>query len=317
MQLEDVSLFGRRLFWNARKGEVESAGSIQLPFGAINKVGNLRFDLDGRDSEIRSLVVSRPPNGDHVILYPIPTFVRELSTAGFGRFKVNVFVITAHHERSQALQVIERCHYLEPPLRGMIVACKFIDQNTQREIRKKARATDFIDPWSEAWHDKPGGIVGCAVLDTLYHGNPLGRREIPEISKTDLRSLLRTVGAEELIWSQISRVKLLERFRISWASRFAVDAPYRGLGLSTLMAELLLVIAQRNRYPPAKYVEVVTTVKKEDLSERGGPKDFLIRAGYTLTSQTRPSDPIYSYDAETGSRLTRSTAKKLYYYAKT
>jgi hypothetical protein len=234
MQLEDVSLFGRRLFWNARKGEVESAGSIQLPFGAINKVGNLRFDLDGPDSEIRRLVVSRPPNGDHVILYPIPTFVRELSTAGFGRFKVNVFVITAHHERSQALQVIERCHYLEPPLRGMIVACKFVDQNTQREIRKKARATDFIDPWSEAWHDKPGGIVGCAVLDTLYHGNPLGRREIPEISKTDLRSLLRSAGADELIWSQISRVKLLERFRISWASRFAVDAPYRGLGLSTL-----------------------------------------------------------------------------------
>jgi GNAT superfamily N-acetyltransferase len=63
----------------------------------------------------------------------------------------------------------------------------------------------------------------------MFHGNPKGRIKIAE-----------QVGATELLrgtWHKKDRRKVIEKLGVAWASRFAVDAPYRGQGVGQLLAK--------------------------------------------------------------------------------
>ena len=221
---------------------------------------------------------------------------------------MNVWLVTSDLDRLKAQQVISRSHYLVAPQRGYILACGFSNVGVQNRIRAAARRQHrrSPDPWSSAWTEDAGGIVACATLDTLTHGNPCLRAAF-------------AVGEIGPRWRTLHRGTLVERLRLAWASRFAVDAPYRGIGLGTLLAEQLKVIAARYRELPARYVEVITTHRQEAadalLADQAGKHDFLVNAGYVRVGALRRSAKLGVLNSCTGIRELRP-ARKLYYYAK-
>lgn len=205
-------------------------------------------------------------------------------------------------ERSQALQVIEREHYLIAPVRGMQLICSFTDKKDEKTIRKWGfdrlrKASREIDPAVE--YKKPGQVVGVAVLDTLYHGNPKdGRSEFAN-------NVLRTTK-----WREWPRNKIVQKLRLSWGSRFAIDAPFQGLGIGTLLAKQLKTVARHYRMPAADFLEVITTEPKD----RGArDHNFLLQAGYHLSSKPMKSGRLRQLNFKTGDYDEISAVKRYYF----
>lgn len=152
-------------------------------------------------------------------------------------------------------------------------------------------------------------MIGVGVADWLYHGIPNGRREIAEKFRED--AVLHQ-------WDQMTRAELVHGLGVAWGARFAVDAPYRSVGVGTLLADELATVVARHRVPRAKYIEVITTLPRDRAEQllKTGSDDFLTRAGYARVDGMRPSSRQLSMNPETGDRDTLVRAQKLYYYRK-
>ena len=106
----------------------------------------------------------------------------------------------------------------------------------------------------------------------------------------------------------MKRDEILEKMRIAWASRFAVDLPYQGLGLGTVLATHLKKVARYYHAPSADFLEVITTTVKE--SPLPVAKDFLIRADYRKLEAPMRSGSLMVMD-ESGYRVPKPVIKKL------
>src|ERR1035437_7549781 len=108
----------------------------------------------------------------------------------------------------------------------------------------------------------------------------------------------------------MKRDEILKKMRIAWASRFAVDLPYQGLGLGTVLATHLKKVARFYHAPSADFLEAITTTIKE--TPLPVVKDFLIRAGYRKLETTMKSGSLMVMD-ESGYRVPKSAIKNYYY----
>jgi GNAT superfamily N-acetyltransferase len=194
-------------------------------------------------------------------------------------------------------------------------------------IEDEPRLPHTYERESDAWRCPPERMVGCAVLDTLWHGNPDGRlkllRDLEEKEDSTAKFLLER-------WKHLDRRTIVHSLQLAWASRFAVDAPYHKLGLARLLAHHLVEVARTQRVPRPNFVEVITTqpaiskpkenvTTEPDVSEMKDElnDDFLLAAQYVLDPDLHDSDPQFVVEGASnvpGSVIERPM-KKLYYYA--
>jgi hypothetical protein len=311
-ELKNVNiLYGRFLFYEKIEKEDALPNPIQIPFGSVagRKGKGHKFFLRLRDTNELALVAIPDNSADNEIqILPKYSWQGNIDSNIFGKVGIKVQELHEDVERVRAMGIVLRSHYLNAPTRGLILGCWFTNTEQQKEIRKYSHNKMYNDQWSDSWQEPMGNMVGCAVLDTLYHGIPSGRRKIAE--KEGLKDLLKN-------WKEADRVGIINQLKVAWASRFAIDAPYRSIGLGELLAHHLAHVAYAHRLPRAKYVEVITTEPLEQVQNRlkQPTSSFLVRAGYTLNSELYHSRKMPVPDA-TGNRQLQS-ARKLYYFIKT
>jgi hypothetical protein len=114
--------------------------------------------------------------------------------------EMRLWTVVTDLDRLRSREVIQREHYLSDPGQGMILACAFVDNGVQRNARKIA-ARRNVDTYKISWHLPAGGIVGCAIVGTMWHGNP---RDGRQLIATNLG-----VGNEWLSWK---RPEIIQNF---------------------------------------------------------------------------------------------------------
>lgn len=286
-------------------GNGSETETIRLPFGVGITPDDYHFQK--RNAKTGNWEVRAQLNGDerserYTILkpgYEATDHIKDPDTGS--KVLINLWVVYSDRDRLGSRQVIQRVHYLADNGRGLIVACKFSDPQEQLEIRKHARRRKGADLEDISWVLPLGGIVGCGVIDTLWHGNPINGRAL----------IAEKLGFKGDKWKSWSRSETVERMRVAWASRFAVDAPYQGLGLGTAIARHLKKIARLYRAPTADFLEVITTVVKDQDSVAS--RDFLTEAGYTRLAADMKSRTVMVMDKETGYAVPKSAVKRYYY----
>jgi GNAT superfamily N-acetyltransferase len=282
--------------------------TVWLPFGVGVNAKDYRFERYAEPKgtfEIRAYPKRHAENEAYVVISPSFSTTDSLRDPSTGKkLSIRLWVVYTDADRLGALQVAQRVHYLSGTDRGMILVCAFAEPQQQVELRRRAhrgRATGLNSDLS--WHLPPGGIVGCAVLDTLWHGVPLqGRALIAE--RLGLRR-----G-----WRAWDRPQIINEMRVAWASRFAVDAPYRGLGMGKKLAMHLKTVARAYRAPRADFLEVITTSLRHSAGANDERGDFLCEAGYVKLKETMKSGCLLEMDPATGCRMPKP-AVKYYYYA--
>ncbi|GMV04421.1 MAG: hypothetical protein AMXMBFR53_07010 [Gemmatimonadota bacterium] len=280
---------------------------LLLPFGSIPRsLDGVRVKVaDGPDGVSVSFRESHRSAGIQVL----PTYRKtRAALAADRKVEMEFWVLREDRERARAYQVILRSHYLNVPQRGFFLGCRLVHAKDEQYIREKA-GDARPDPWSPAWHEPTGRMIGVAVADWLYHGVPTGRRHLAE-----------RFGEKAVLdhWDDMSRSELVRDLRVTWGARFAVEAPYRSIGIGTLLAEELATAVAHHRLPQARYIEVITTLPSERAEHlvTTGSGDFLTRAGYFRVEDSRPSARQLRMNPTTGDRETLVTARKLYYYRK-
>src|SRR5262249_35934796 len=136
----------------------------------------------GSISEIRAY----PKGGKHSCLHTIlaPSYhaldwIRDPRTGK--KLLLKLWCVQSDLDHFAARQVIQPLHYLSDNGRGMILACAFQNPTAQLAIRKRARRPPVHARGLDvSWLLPAGGIIACAVLDTLTHGNPAGRSQIAD-----------------------------------------------------------------------------------------------------------------------------------------
>jgi hypothetical protein len=250
--------------------------------------------------------------------------------------ELEFFVIDSDAQRIEASEIILRSHYLDIPKNGLFLGCRFKDKEIQETLLRDS-SRNRADPWSEVWSEGPKDIVGCAVLSTLLHGVPRGRKEVArKLEREDMLEEIEKVikGKKEKVieWKKLTRAQIVEQLQIAWISRVAVDAPYRNLrsdshpGLGPHIVRHLTEVALLHHVPSPKVVEVMRYKRADKAKEliakaKEGKSvdDFLVEAGYTLVTdgellnEYHPKKLLES-DPITGDKKHLDVAQMLYYY---
>lgn len=302
LKTNDVRIVRRQLQF--RDSSMGAAELVRLPFGAGINAQDYRFRRQqvGRTWEIRAYPKGQS-SGHYTILAPsyyAHHWIKDPQTGS--KLGLKLWTVQSDLDHLASRQVIQRVHYLSDSGRGMILACAFEDPDAQVAVRKRAQRPPIsvkrLDP---SWLLPAGGIIGCAVLDTLLHGNPIAGR-------SEIASALHWPKT----WTGWSRSEIVRKMRVAWGSRFAVDRPYQALGIGTVLAKHLKKVARRYRAPSADFLEVITTRSKDD--EASEKRDSLIQAGYVRMFDKMESNSMMVMNLSTGYREPKS-AVKYYYFA--
>ncbi|WP_373235260.1 hypothetical protein, partial [Mycobacterium marinum] len=128
----------------------------------------------------------------------------------------------------QAQALLRRSHPRGAPFAGIVVTARFANTAEQENVRcASAKRMPQADPWSPAWGEAGGSIVGAITVSRLFHGAPNGRKAIAE-----------ALGIE-LPTGEDARKKTVEQLGLVWVSRVAVDAPYRHSEIGTQLLRTL------------------------------------------------------------------------------
>jgi hypothetical protein len=294
----------RRQLWFAI-GNSDETQTIRLPFGSGITVGDYRFAkkiLSTSNYQIQARRNADEKSGRYTILFPgyeARDFIKDPDTGS--KISIRLWVVDSERDRLAPRQVIERVHYLADSGRGMFLGCSFSDREEQLNLRKGAQKNRNRDPEDISWMLALGGVVGCGVIDTLWHGNPISGRAL-------IAEELKLKGNK---WKNWSRRDVIEHMRVAWGSRFAIDMPYQGLGLGTVIAKHLKRVARLYHAPSADFLEVITTTAKGQPSKTR--HDFLQRAGYTQLPTDLKSGSLMVMDKDTGYTIPRPAVKHYYY----
>jgi GNAT superfamily N-acetyltransferase len=312
----DVELLRPRLRQGMLVYELEDGGSANEPV----PVGVGRYLDLGRAAGAWTVVrrgselIARPVDGSGSALdHPWRAAQAEISLSTnpwvvatpCGRMRFWVTADDVSYVRAR--QLLERSHPHRAPNSGIVLCCAFANEDDQIDLRRRMRRQTHEDPWSAAWQEAPGGVVGCLVMSRLFHGNPKGRAAIAADARLPLRVLSRP------------RNRVVADLGVAWISRIAVDAPYRGNAIGTALVSQALAMAITHAPWFPRYVEVirtVTTATHTTPNASGSKRDFLQKAGYTAyTSVTPRADPWRPYKVD-GSRGDPVPSKQIYYWAR-
>jgi GNAT superfamily N-acetyltransferase len=163
------------------------------------------------------------------------------------REKYDIFIVNSDKDKLDCQSLILHEHYLQPPNKGMFIACRF----------KK-------------------DIIGCCIIDELVHGNPRARLYVsPEITNAN--------GWTREKWRDLDRSEVRKSLNLCWLSRIVVSKKYRRQGVGTKMVESLPSIL--SSYHPLKpnYIEVITTHEKEGNTSYSPPENnnIFCKSGYS------------------------------------
>src|ERR1700752_2558739 len=216
--------------------EVKLSNPIQIPFGSVSQTGNYKFYVKIGDLKSPKLFAVANGNAkEEIQIFPAYKWVGKLKTTKFGALDVEVRQLINDIDRRRAMQLIMRAHYLNPPLKGLFLGCWLTNPEQVRKVRA-AGNNRKKNSWSDAWTEpinKDGHMVGCAVLDTLYQGLPNGRKIIVKHQK--LSNVLDNSDQWISPKDEKLRSRIIDLLGIAWASRFAVNEPYQGLQIGTLL----------------------------------------------------------------------------------
>jgi len=276
-----------------------------IPFGSISLASEYNYSLKVKNNELEFLLAT-PKNGSKnssVKILPNYKDTVSLNIIGFGSVDLELWLVKEEIDKIRASEIILRSHYLSVPSRGLILGCRFLNLEQQKQLLYYSSQTDKKDKWSPAWRDVSGSMIACAVLDTLFHGIPKGRHKLVENEGI------------KIDWNA-SRREIVEQIKIGWVSRVAVEAPYRNFGFGSLLTKYLRTVAKKYRVPSANYLEVITTLNTEKAKEKlnNTSRDFLKEAGYTRINELYNSSRTLQSNYKGEKMLV--PAKKLYYYSK-
>lgn len=303
-------------------GDQATPQIVRVPFGV--RISSKTHRIVRKRREGGDAVIAEPKsNGHEIQISPLPQRTVTVRPPGLVRgANVQLTVATTDMELLQAQEVVARSHYLHAPHRGIFIIARFENPEDQARLRELAAQPDsaqggneVLDAWSSAWTDVPGRAVGVAVLDRLMHGNPLLRREIAV--QVGLQHWWDAVVAAPV---KGLRSRIVHRLGLAWCSRFAIDAPYRNLGLGAHLAEFAQTVAKALMRPEPRFLEVITTVPRPDhaRAESADAKrdsDFLKTAGYTLVGEMQRSKALLTMDPTDGIRRPQPGVGR-YYFAK-
>lgn len=263
-----------------------------LPFGSGIDVRSCSFEIENNGGTPAIYARSTTLDSPRIQIFPPYQRRERVKAAKTGApVTLQFWIVQTDLDRLRARQLIEREHYLMPTNRGLILACG-VENNSLQAVRPARGRGPSLPP-----------IIGVAVLDTLYHGNP-----------KQGRALFATPTLGNDSWGNWSRDQIVSRFRIAWASRFAVDSRYQGLGIGTRLAKHLRVVARRHRLPAADFLEVITTESRTAPPDSETKGNFLIQAGFHRLAAPLRSAPLRRLNMETG-YFDDIPAVKYYYYS--
>lgn len=324
---DTLRLRSRWLYVNQKNLKFLPSQPIPLPFSCGYNIKDYEVYADQREDILHLFAV---PNNEFdkqksIQIYPPYCQQDSINHESIGNIELKIWVVNSERDRQIAQSIISRTHYLSSTTRGLFVGCHIVDKDKElviRELTKNRKLNNTYD--SPAWTNPLGRMIGCAVLDKLMFGNPLGRDEFAD---NELGSQWR----ERIKQKKLTRKEVVDQLGLVWASRFAVDEPYIGLrangfdrSIGTVIACHLQEIAANYYLPPARRIEVIRTVKKkraEELTKTTEPKsDFLTLAGYKIVRNHVYSRPLsipgsegFSYPADPKDK-NRITYRKVYYY---
>jgi GNAT superfamily N-acetyltransferase len=221
------------------------AGQLLLPFGLSIRNHQFVFEDIGTNEE----KVNATANGQSITVYPVYSETENFNVDG----KKRVFrfrVATTRRELVVAQILLLEHHYVGPPARGLYLLCEEVTLGAPH---------------------KPGRLLGCAVVDTLLHGDP----------RTARLEIAKKIGMKPAELIPLNRREIADRMGLVWLSRIAVLPKVKNKGLSQRLLYHIESVAKQMK--GGRVIEVYTTVVKG--SEPPKDRDFLLRAGYELHHQ--------------------------------
>ena len=280
---------------------------IRLPEGVLGSLSNIQqytWEINENKKPIELVATERTEIEERRIKV-LPVYSKKTShQIGDAKIPLRVRIADTLLDYKIANSIIESEHYLKPPRKGLVVLIEFINEGDKTKIGNSNCDLDFVE---KAIYDS-SNIIGCAVIDTLYYANPVGRKEIAE--KWKHQKLLKLSSVH--LWKDL-RVETMEELRIAWISRVAIHKCYQKTGMGTLLVRELPTIVSKCRLPFANYLEVFTTHQSEIARDMlsGNKESFFVKAGYNLYGKLLGASLIHNFGKEE-----IETHRKLYFYRK-
>ncbi|WP_227376261.1 hypothetical protein [Haladaptatus halobius] len=297
---------------------------LPLPFGCGFDVSKHRAFTKKTDDGFKLIAstdreIEGTTSENKVELYPPYSSAGVVNVESIGELELKFWCLNADRDRQIGEAIIRRMHYLSSIPNGLYIGCRFKNEKDQMKLRKKSRKEREIVSnrfQSSGWTDSPGRLIGCAVLSELLFGVPKGRDQFAGkvLQNNDWREDLKD-------GNKLDRKKILDKLRLAWGSRFAIDDPYIGYQIGTELANHMKEVAANHRLPPAERIEVIRTVEREKAEDLvgGNTNDFLTNAGFDILHK-KYSRPKWKIDNKTGLGMppdqqdNTGVFEKLYYY---
>lgn len=280
-----------------RHPSADGIATMPLAIGLVvnHRSGSFEVRSNGEDQEIRV-----QPAGSTEKILMSPPFLQRRHISLIGSKKVadlDFWAIDNDADRDGCLQLLQRVHYLSTRRRGIFLACRFRSTDQQDAAFRNA-------PWGTRQREwaRPGAIIACAVVDSLMHGQPLGRIEIAKI-----------LGLSTAL-AQWSRAEAVSNLRVAWLSRIAVAPPFQHLGIGTRLAVMARRMTRQMRIPRADFMEVIRSLPIDQVKQMDRSKDFLERAGFLKVPRPMRSKQG-QFPLPNSRRTVLQKVVKFYYYA--
>lgn len=257
--------------------------------------GSFEARSNGDDQQVR---LQPAGSSEKILLSPPFSQRRRISLIGSKEAAdLDFWAIDNYADRGCCLQLLQRVHYLSIPRRGIFLACRFRNIDQQKAAFRNAPRGTRQREWT-----RPGAIIACAVVDSLMHGQPLGRIEIAE-----------TLGLSPAL-AQWSRAEAVSNLRVAWLSRIAVAPPFQHLGIGTRLALMARRMAHEMRIPRADFLEVIRSLPIDHVKQMDCGKDFLERAGFLKVQRPMRSKQC-QFPLPNSRKSVLQKVVKFYYYA--
>jgi len=214
-----------------------------------------------------------------------------------GRLDLEVAIPGHGADLFHALALLRRSHPRGIPASGIVVTAKFADTAAQKQVRESARRGGQ-DPWSPAWHEGLGLVVGALTVSRLFHGEPKGRIGLAQ-------------GMGIQLPQAISRALAIDKLGVVWVSRIGVDAPYRGCGVGTALLDLVRTSIGATLPWQPRVIEVLQSVPRANATTASR---FFTAAGYRLDRDTYTA-PVRRIDQSGKPESNLTPQRSLYYWA--
>jgi len=199
---------------------------------------------------------------------------------------------------SHASKLLRRTHPRGLPASGIVLTARFADRSAQNEVRMRA-SNGGQDPWSPAWEEDAGSVVGAITISRLFHGNPAGRSDLARAVDVELPT---------------TRNDAVDKLGVVWVSRIAVDAPYRGQAIGTELLRLLRTSIGATLPWHPRLIEVMQSVPLDKLMTSDG--NFFTKAGYHRYAHPTYTAPAHMIGQNGQRQVHRTPLRSLYYWAR-